>query len=103
MKNEDRNFNTFQIFCEVSFRKSFDTFIVSVDSSHHSLTPPVLPYTLRYFSSLTVITVKWHSQILIKLRTLCCSTFSDSVEDCQRNTIGVRRRLSHRGSNRAYQ
>src|ERR1700761_4621 len=72
-------------------------------SPHHSLAPPIIPNTLRYFRSLTVVSIKRNGEILKVLRPIKCCTLTYFIKYSHRYTIRIIFSLHHKWSDRADQ
>src|SRR6266478_7700445 len=58
MENQCRNINLLEIVTEIGLRERLDAVIVSLDSAHHSLQPPMLPNAFRSLRAWTVVSIE---------------------------------------------
>src|SRR5579872_6170338 len=71
--------------------------------THHPLPPPIVPDSQRYFCALTIVSIKWDTEILEILLPMCGCIQPYLIEQSDRHTFGIRFRLHHYGGDRTDQ
>src|SRR5260370_33070414 len=102
MENQCRNINLLEIVPEVGLREGLDAVVVSFDSAHHSLQPPMLPNAFRNLRAWTVIAIERKGHVLVELRPVCRDPGADAVEHFHRRAARIRSRFQHDGRDSAY-
>src|SRR5216684_5436355 len=97
MENQCRNINLLEIVTEVGLRERLDAVIVSFDSAHHSLQPPMLPNAFRSLRAWTVVAIERKGKVLVELRLILRNPGADAVERFHRQAARIRSRFHHEG------
>src|SRR5260370_33000796 len=97
MENQCRNINLLEIVPEVGLREGLDAVVVSFDSTHHSLQPPMLPNAFRNLRAWTVVAIERKGNVLVELRPVSSDPGADAIERFHRQAARIRSRFQHEG------
>src|ERR1700751_4329635 len=89
MHDKGGDIDPLEVFGEVGLRKCLDAVVMGLDSTHHSLTPPVVTNALRNSGSWPVVTIERKGDVLIELGSILCCALANLIEDLDRRSARV--------------